>query len=261
MSDNNKNDSTNFNPPHTMKSCLNELWTHFEEDYPPNGNWGNSELKRISFPIAMELRRLGYSEIDTQFEFREWLKYRCKVSISPSEADRHVFGAVRWVYGKPERELGCSKDGILVQGGYCFKDYRFCEYDHKYNQSKIISKRLKNPGAYSDFGWPGYLQRTYKSGRLMHEVYIQILIAYFDSPFKAVCIGMEKISRLILANTKEFKLLHPKQIARAVHVLVNEGLIFISERGMPGKNNGRANCYIVVDPPPPCPGKLLNKNR
>ena len=250
-----------FQPPREMKSCLKEFWDNFEEEYPLNGNWGNSELKRISFPIAMELRRLGYSEVDAQYEFRKWLDERCNVKIPPHEADRHVFGAVRWVYNKPYRELGCSKDGILVQGGYCFIAYRPCDYDRNFNKKKVISKRLKNPGAYSEFGWPEYLQRTYKSGRLMHEVYIQILIAYFDSPFKAVCIGMAKITHLILANTKEFKLLHPNQIARAVHVLVNEGLILISERGMPGKNNGRANCYMVVDPPPPCPGKPINKNR
>ena len=251
---------TPFQPPRMIKSCLQEYWDHFEEEFPPSGSWAKSELKRVSFLIAMELRRLGYSEVDAQYEFRIWIEQRCNVKISPQDADSHVFGTVTWVYKQSPRELGCSKDGLLVQGGYCFIAYRPCSYDRKYNQSKIISKRLQNPGAYSDFGWPGYLQRTYKSGRLMHEVYIQILIAYFDSPFKAVCIGMEKISRLILVNTKEFKLLHPKQIARAVHVLVNEGLIFISERGMPGKNNGRANCYIVVDPPPPCPGKLLNKN-
>ena len=94
MVDNNKNDSTNFNPPRMMKSCLNEFWTHFEEEYPPNGNWGNSELKRISFLIAMELRRLGYSEIDAQYEFRKWLDERCLVKISPQDADRHVYGAV-----------------------------------------------------------------------------------------------------------------------------------------------------------------------
>ena len=247
-------------PPPEMKSCLKEYWDHFEEDYPPNGNWGNSELKRISFLIAMELRRLGYSEVEAQGEFRVWLDQRCIVRISPQDSDRHVYGAVSWVYKQSHWELGCSKDGILVQGGDCFIAYRPCDYDRNFNKKKVISKRLKNPGAYSDFGWEMYLQKTYRTGRLIHCVYIQILIAYFDSPFKAVCIGMEKISRLILANTKEFKLLHPKQIARAIHVLVDEGLVIITEKGSPRKTDRRSNCYIVVDPPPPCPRKLINKN-
>lgn len=233
-----------------MKSCLKEYWDKFEEKYPPGGNWAKSELKKISFLIAMELRRLGYSEIDAQFEFRKWLNERCLVRISPQDADNHVFGAVTWVYNKPYRELGCSKKGKLVQEGYCFKDYRPCSYDRKYNQSKIISKRLKNPGAYSDFGWPGYLQRTYKSGRLINEIYIQIVIGYLDSPFKAVCIGMAKITHLILSTTKEFKILHPPQIARAIRILENEGLIITVEKGRPGKDSGKSNCYLVVDPPP-----------
>ena len=252
---------TPFQPPRMMKSCLKEFWDHFEEEYPPSGSWAKSELKRVSFLIALELRRLGFSEVEAQGEFRVWLNERCNAKISPQDADSHVFGTVTWVYKQSPRELGCSKDGLLVQGGYCFIAYRPCSYDRKYNQSKIISKRLKNPGAYSDFGWPKYLQQTYKSGRLIHEVYIQILIAYFDSPFKAVCIGMEKISLLILAKTKEFRNLHPPQIARAIHILENERLIITVEKGRPGKNSGKSNCYLVVDPPPPCPEKPLIKNR
>ena len=244
-----------------MKSCLNEYWTHFEEEYPPNGNWGNSELKRISFLIAMELRRLGYSEVDAQYEFRQWLEERCIVRISPQEADRHVFGAVRWVYNKPYRELGCSKEGLLVQGGDCFKDVRPCEYDRKNNQNKIISKRLKYPSAFNDFGWPEYLKNTYGIYRLILDVYTQIRIAYFDSPFKAVCISMKDISLLILASTKEYKKLYGPQISRAIHVLENEGLIIIAEKGCAGKKRRRANCYIVVDPPPPCPKQIKTRRR
>ena len=252
---------TFIQPPRMMKSCLREYWDKFEEEYPPDGNWANSELKRVSFLIAMELRRLGYSEVEAQGEFRIWIEQRCIVRISPQDADRHVYGAVSWVYKQSPRDLGCSKDGKLVREGYCFIAYRPCSYDRKYNQSKIISKRLKNPGAYSEFGWEMYLQKTYRTGRLIHCVYIQILIAYFDSPFKAVCIRMNKISQLILSHTKEFKIIHTMQIARAIHVLVDLGLIIITEKGSPIKTKRRSNCYIIVDPPPPCPGKTFDNNR
>ena len=72
---------------------------------------------------------------------------------------------------------------------------------------------------------------------------------------------MKKISQLILSNTKEFKIIHPMQIARAIHVLVDEGLIIISEKGSRKKTDRRSNCYIIVNPVPPCPGKPINKNR
>lgn len=235
-----------------MKPCLKQYFDSGLHEEPLSGNWHRSRNKEIGMLIISEFKRLGYERSEVKKLIRDW-NTRCTPAMPLKEGERHLIGLVDWVYDRFKGNYGCGDEGFLVQNGYCFRHERACDYFSHFQRINTSNSFLFDPVDYDNKGWPLFLQQNYSNGRLADEVYRKIRGANHKQQFSVIYIGLQSISTQILNSTREFTILSPVQIRRAIHLLENENLISMVEKGVRGPNSRKANGYRFNYPVPELP--------
>ncbi|TFB11454.1 hypothetical protein E3V55_03560 [Candidatus Marinimicrobia bacterium MT.SAG.3] len=235
--------------PNFMKPCIKQYFDFGLHEEPLGGGWHHSRNKEIAMLIISEFKRLGHERSDVKQSIRAW-NARCSPAMPPREADRHLICLVDWIFDHFKGDYGCGDEGFLVQNSYCFRHERTCEYFSHFQRINSSNNFLYDPVEYDTKGWARFLQQKYSNGRLADEVYRKIRGANHKKQFSVIYIGLQSIATQILNSTREFTILSPVQIRRAIHLLENENLISLVERGKRGLNSRKANGYRLNYPVP-----------
>ena len=192
--------------------------------------------------------RLGWDREDVRVRIREWNIKKNIPSMPQKEARRLLDNLVDWMYDHFTGEYGCNEKGPLVTKGYCFRFDRTCPYFEEFRRINSVTNFPYDPTEYDTKGWPSYLMKEYRNGRLVDYVFRTIRTANNKQQYSVIFIGLAKIARNILIATLEFSELSPMQVLRATKVLINEGLIEKVESGVAGPKSGKANGYCLIYP-------------